>query len=69
MNSSSIVNLICMFRFSLFYCNLCGDELTEIIKDNARKNLLIYILHFFCVQRAKVDSIFKLSKRSFNTPT
>ena len=46
-----------------------GNQLSKVVHDESGKDLLVYVLHFFCVEVEQTNSIFQFAERGFNAPT
>ena len=45
-----------------------GNQLSKVVHDEPGKNLLVYVLHLFCVEMEQTNSIFQFAERGFNPP-
>ena len=46
-----------------------SNQLSKVVHDQSGKDLLVYVLHLFCVEMEKAYGILEFPERGFNPPT
>ena len=60
-----LVNILSAFILSDY---VRGNQFTEVVHGKSGKYLLGDVLHLFALEQAQTNSVFELTKRSFNAP-
>ena len=45
-----------------------GNQLSKVVHDESGKDLLVYVLHLFCVEMQQTDRVFQFPEGCFNAP-
>ena len=45
-----------------------GNQFREVVHSELRKDFLVNVLHFFCMEVDKAKGIFEMTERSLNAP-
>ena len=69
MYSSGEVDRIGKLRTALLNDYVRGNQLREVVYSEFCKDLLVDVLHLFCVEMNKAERIFEMAEGSLNTPS
>ena len=68
MDSDSEICLIGIFTVGFMGDYGRGNQFSKVVHDESGKDLLVYVLHLFCVEMEQPNSIFQFPERSFDSP-
>ena len=68
MYSSGEVDRIRKLRTALLNDYVRGNQLREVVHSEFCKDLLVNVLHLFCVEMNEAERVFEMAEGSFNSP-
>ena len=69
MYSSGEVDRIGKLRTALLNDYVRGNQLREVVHSEFCKDLLVDVLHLFCVEMNKAERVFEMAEGSLNAPS
>ena len=69
MYSSGEVDRIRKLRTALLNDYVRGNQLREVVHSEFCKDLLVNVLHLFCVEMNEAERVFEMAEGSLNTPS